>query len=102
MHPLSPADISIFSLEIIKFCCINKYRYITGIDGILIHNLLTYFETFLMDFLINIVTILMSAKMALLKIKVFLIKDYGVIIFVYELIYENVSRDSNHTVVVVM
>ena len=57
MHPLSPADISIFSLEIIKFCCINKCRYITGIDCILIHiyNSLTYFETFLMDFLINIV-----------------------------------------------
>ena len=57
MHPLSPADISIFSLEIIKFCCINKSRYITGIDCILIHiyNSLTYFETFLMDFLINIV-----------------------------------------------
>ena len=55
-----------------------------------------------MDFLINIVTILMSAKMASLKIKVFLIKDYGVIIFVYELINKNVSRDSNHTVVVVM
>ena len=47
----------------------------------------------------------MSAKIASLvplKIKVFLIKDYGVIIFVYELINKNVSRDSNHTVVVVM
>ena len=47
----------------------------------------------------------MSAKIASLvplKIKVFLIKDYGVITFVYELINKNVSRDSNHTVVVVM
>ena len=47
----------------------------------------------------------MSAKIASLvplKIKVFLIKDYSVIIFVYELINKNVSRDSNHTVVVVM
>ena len=47
----------------------------------------------------------MSAKIASLvplKIKAFLIKDYGVIIFVYELINKNVSRDSNHTVVVVM
>ena len=47
----------------------------------------------------------MSAKIASLvplKIKVYLIKDYSVIIFVYELINKNVSRDSNHTVVVVM
>ena len=26
-HILTPADISIFSQEISKFCCIKKYRY---------------------------------------------------------------------------
>ena len=34
-HPLSSADISIFSLEISNFCNIKKYRY----SLILIHNL---------------------------------------------------------------
>ena len=33
-HPLSSVDISLFSLEIRKFCYINKYRF----DCILIHN----------------------------------------------------------------
>ena len=52
------------------------------------------------------VTILMmSAKMAtlgLLKIKVFWNKGYDVIIFIYEGINKNLSRDSNYTVDVVM
>ena len=52
------------------------------------------------------VTILMiSAKMAtpgLLKLKVFRIKGYDVIISVCDVINKNVSRDSNYIVDVVM
>ena len=51
------------------------------------------------------VTILMSAKvvsLVSLKIKAFFNKGYSVIIFVYELINKNVSRDSNYIVFVVM
>ena len=56
--------------------------------------------------LINMVVILMmSAKLAtldLLKIKVFWNKGYDVIIFVYDVINKNLSRDSNYIVDVVM
>ena len=51
------------------------------------------------------VTILMSAKvvsLVSLKIKASFNKGYSVIIFVYELINKNVSRDSNYIVFVVM
>ena len=52
------------------------------------------------------VTILMmSPKMAtldLLKIKVFRYKGYGVIIFAYDVINNNLSRDPNFIVDVVM
>ena len=51
------------------------------------------------------VTILMiPAKMAtldLLKIKVFWNKGYDVIVFVYDAMNKNLSRDSNYTVYVV-
>ena len=57
-------------------------------------------------FLINKVTILMmSAKIAtlgLLEIKVFRNKDYDVVIYFYDVINKNLSRDSNFTVDVVM
>ena len=72
-HPLSSADISIFSPEFSKFCYIKKYRYGLHIDTKFLV-LLTYFES-LMISLINMVAILMiPAKMAPLglpKIKVF-------------------------------
>ena len=48
---------------------------------------------------------MMSAKMAtlgLLKIKVFKIKGYDVIIFVYDIINKYLSRDSNSIVDLVM
>ena len=49
--------------------------------------------------------LMMSAKMAtlgLVKIKVFLNKGYGVIISVYDVTNEILSRHSNYTVHVVM
>ena len=60
-HSLSSADISIFSLEISKFCNIKKYRY------------RLHFVESLKNVLINMGTILMmSAKMATLDLlKVF-------------------------------
>ena len=66
-HPLSSADISIFSPEISKFCYIKKYRYRLHFDIISNSFLtLTYLES-LKIVLINMVTILMmSAKMGTL------------------------------------
>ena len=62
-HPLSSADIRIFSLEISKFCYIKKYRYRLQFDT-KFQILLTFLE-FLKIVLINMVTILMmSAKVA--------------------------------------
>ena len=72
-HPLSYADINIFSLEISRFCYIRKYTYRFAFWYI-ISNSFNFFE-FLKIFLIDMVTILMmSAKFAtpgLLKIKTF-------------------------------
>ena len=85
-HPLSSADISIFSPKFSKFCYIKKYRYGLHIDTKFLV-LLTYFES-LMISSINMVAILMiPAKMASLglpKIKVFWNKDYDVIIYVHD------------------
>ena len=71
--PLSSADTSILSPEIIKSSYIKKYRYRMHFDKLPLI-LLSYFES-LRIVLINIVIILMmSAKMAglgLLRIKVF-------------------------------
>ena len=57
-------------------------------------------------FLINIITILMmSAKittLSLLRIKIFRNKGYEIIIYVYDVITKNLSRDSNFIVDVVM
>ena len=65
-HPLSSADISIFLLEISKFCCIKKYRYRLHFDTKFLI-LLTFFKNCLNN-------LMMSAKMAtlgLLQIKLF-------------------------------
>ena len=83
-QPLNFADISTFSPETSKFCYIKKYRHRLYVDTYFLI-LLTYFES-LRIFLIKIVAILMSAKMATLslpKITVFWKKGYGVIIFVH-------------------
>ena len=83
--------------EISKFCYIKKYRYRLRFDTWFL--ILTVFE-FLNIFLIKMVTILlMSAKMAalgLLKIKVFWIKGYDVIISVHDVTNKILSRASNY------
>ena len=58
-HPLSTANINIFSPEIIKFCYIKKYRYRLHFDTYFLI-LLTFFRS-LKIFLINMVTILMMS-----------------------------------------
>ena len=72
-HPLSSADISIFSPEISKFCYIKKYKCRFDFDADFI--ILVTFPGSLIIVLKNMVKILMiSAKMAtlgLLKIRVF-------------------------------
>ena len=93
-----------FLSEFSKFCYIRKYRYRFYFDTLFLI-LLTFFESWKI-FLINMVTILMmSAKMvtlAFLQIKVFWKKGYDVIIFVYDVIDNTLSRDSNYIVDVVM
>ena len=103
-HLLTSADISIFSSEISKFCCIKKYRYRLHFDTQFL-TLLTSLES-LKIVLINMVTILMmSAKIAtlgLLEIWVFWNKGYDVIIFAHIVTSKKLSRDSNCFVDVVM
>ena len=71
-HPLTSADISIFSPEISKFCYIKKYRYRLHLSTEFLI-ILDFLES-LKIYLINLVMILMmSAKMAtpgLLKITI--------------------------------
>ena len=78
-HTPSSADISIFSPEISKFCCIKKYRYRLHFDTQFLL-LLTFLES-LKIFLINMVIILMMpSKMATQgfpKITIFLNKGCG-------------------------
>ena len=89
-HPLSSADISIFSPEVRKIFLYQEIQI-----------LLTFLES-LKIFLINLVIILMmSAKMAtpgLLKITVFWNKGYDVIISVDDVTNKILSRDSNYIV----
>ena len=96
---LSSADTSIFSREIRKFCYIKKYIYRLNFDTEFLI-LLFLFEP-LKVILINIVAISkMSSKLAtpgLLKITVFWIKGYDVIIFVCDIINKIFSGDSNYT-----
>ena len=99
-HPLSSADISIFSPKIRKFCFIKKYRYRLHFDTSF-QILLTFLES-LKILLINLVIILMmSAKMAtpgLLKITVFWNKGYEIKISVSDVTNKFLSRDSNYIV----
>ena len=103
-HLSTSADISIFSSEISKFCCIKKYRYRLHFDTQFL-TLLTSLES-LKIVLINMVTILMmSAKMAtpgFPKTNVFWNKGYDVIIYVYDATNKILSGDSNYIIDVVM
>ena len=103
-HPLSSADISIFSPEISKFCYIKKCSYRLHFNAEFLI-LLTFLES-LKIYLINMVIILMmSAKMAtpgLLKTTVFWNKGYDVIIPAHDVTSKILSHDSNYIVDVVM
>ena len=71
-HPLSSADIRIFSPEISKFCYIKKYRYRLYFDALFVF-VLTFLESLLIVTINMVKILMMSAKMAtpgLLKIKV--------------------------------
>ena len=83
-HPLTSADISIFSPEISKFCYIRKYRYGLHFNTLFLI-LLTFLESLKICLISLVVTLMMSGNMAtpdLLKIKVIWNKGYDVIIFV--------------------
>ena len=99
-HPLNSADISIFSPEISRFCCIKKYRYrLHSSTQFLIF--LAFLES-LRIFLINLVIVLMmSAKLAtpdVLKITVFWKTFYDVITTVDDVTNKFLLHDSSYTV----
>ena len=87
-HPLSSANISIFSMEISKFCYIEKYRCRLHFDTYFLI-LLTFLEPLKIVF-INMVTILITwAKLAtldLVKIKLFWNKGYDVMVSIHDVI----------------
>ena len=62
-YPLSSDDISIFSLEISKFCSINKYRYI-------ISSFFTFFKSLKIVLIKMVAILMMSAKMATLGLRI--------------------------------
>ena len=99
-NPLSSADICIFSLEIIKFCYVKKYRYRLHFDTSLL-TLLTFLES-LNIVLINLfILLMMSVKRAtpgLLKIMVFWNIGYDVIISVDGVTKNFFWHDSNYIV----
>ena len=103
-HLFKSAETSIFSPEISKFCSIRKYNYRLHF-GTKFLILLTFCES-LINFLINMVTILMmSAKLATpgpFKIRTFQNKGYGVMILDYYVTNNIISRDSSYFVDAIM
>ena len=94
---MNSADISIFLLEIRKFCYIKKYKYRLYFDTLFLIPS-TFFES-LKILLIKMVTVfMMSAKMATLGF----LEGYDIIISVYDVINKKLSRDSNYIVNVVI
>ena len=97
-HPLSSAEINIFSLKISKFCFIKKYRCRFHFDTWFLF-FFKFFESSKIVF-INMITILMmSAKMAtigLLKMKLLWKNSYNIIIPVLDVTKKILSYDSNH------
>ena len=98
-YPLSSADISIFSLEIIKFCYIKKYR----LDCVLLHNLsfLKLFWVFKDCFNkhgYNFDGVSKMAILSLLKINVF----WKVITSVHDITNKILLSESNYIVDVIM
>ena len=72
-HPLSSADISNFSPEISKFCCIKKYMYRLHFDAKFLI-LLTFLESLKIVLIKKGIILIMSGKMAtpgLVKITAF-------------------------------
>ena len=103
-HPMSRADISNFSPEIIKFCYIKKYMYRLHFDTKFLI-LLTFLESLKIVLIKRVTIFMISAKMAtpgLLKITVFWNKGYDVIIPVHDVTNKILSRDSNYIIDVVM
>ena len=99
-HPLSSADISIFSPEISTFCYTKKYRYRLHF-GTKFLILLTFLESLKIFFNKLVIILMMLAKVAtpgLIKITVFWNKGYDVIILVTDVTNKILSRDLNYIV----
>ena len=103
-HPVSPADISNFLLEISKFCYYQKCMYRLHFDRTVLI-LLTVFGSLKIFLIKKFLIMMMSAKMAtpgFLKLAVFWNKGYDVIIYVHDVTNKFLSSDSNYAVDVVI
>ena len=103
-HPLTSADISIFSSEISKFCYIKNYRYRLNLSTYL-QILLVFLESLKICLIYLVIILMMSTKMAtpsLFKLTVFWNKGYDVIIFVNVATNKILSRNSDYIVDVFM
>ena len=103
-HLLISADISIFSLEISKFCYIKKYRYRLHFDAE-VQILLTFLQSLNIFLIILLIILILSTKMAtpcLLKITVFWNKGCDVIISANDVTVIILWHDSNYIVEVFM
>ena len=101
---LSYAGINIFLQEISNFCYIKKYEYRLHFDTEFLI-LLTLFNSLKVVLINMVATLKMPAKLAtlgLLKIKVYWIKGYDVIIFVYDVNKKILSHESSYNVDMVM
>ena len=99
-HPLSSADISIFLLEISKFCYIKKHWYRLQLNTQFLI-LLTFTESLKVDLINMVLILMMSAKMGTqgpLKIKVFWNNVYEVINSVHDVTNKILLHDSNYIV----
>ena len=101
---LSYAGINISLREISNFCYIKKYEYRLHFDTEFLI-LLTLFNSLKVVLINMVATLMMPAKLAtlgLLKINVYWIKGYDVIISVHDVTKKILSRESNYDVDMVM
>ena len=97
-HRLSSADISMFSLEINKFCYIKKHRYRMHFDKWFLA-ILTFFEALKIILISMVITFMISAEITtpgLLKLNVFWNKGYDFIISVNDIRNKILWLNSNY------
>ena len=94
------ADISIFTAEIIFFCYIKKYIYRLhfGTKFLILFNFSWVLKNYVINLFIILMTSAKTATLGFLKVTIFWIKVYHVIIYVNDVTSKIVSSDSNYIV----